>query len=95
MSIPSINTMEQFPECNNTIEQFASEVYVSKYHYIRVFKKIAGLTPHKFQIQNRIRKSQKLLLNKNTVADVSILLGFYDQSHFDKYFKKIVGDMLQ
>lgn len=73
------------------MELFAAEIYVSKYHYIRKFKEIAGITPHKFQIQNRIRKSQKLLLNQNSIADVSIIIGFYDQSHFDKYFKKIVG----
>lgn len=87
----SRNMMEQFPECNNTIEQFANEIYVSKYHYIYKFKEIAGLTPHKFQIQSRIRKSQKLLISQNSIADVSIIVGFYDQSHFDKYFKKIVG----
>lgn len=87
----SINMIEQFPERSNTIEQFANEIYISKYYYIREFKKIAGLTPHKFQIQNRIRKSQKLLINQNSIADVSIIVGFYDQSHFDKYFKKIVG----
>lgn len=87
----SRNKIEQFPEYDNTIEQFADEIYVSKYHYIRRFKEISGLTPHKFQIQSRIRKSQKLLISQNSIADISLIVGFYDQSHFDKYFKKIVG----
>lgn len=87
----SRNKIEQFPEYDNTIEQFADEIYVSKYHYIRRFKEISGLTPHKFQIQSRIRKSQKLLIIQNSIADISLIVGFYDQSHFDKYFKKIVG----
>ena len=86
----SRNKIEQFPEYDNTIEQFADEIYVSKYHYIRRFKEISGLTPHKFQIQSRIRKSQKLLISQNSIADISLIVGFYDQSHFDKYFKKIV-----
>lgn len=87
----SRNKIEQFPEYDNTIEQFADEIYVSKYHYIRKFKEMSGLTPHKFQIQSRIRKSQKLLISHNSIADISLIMGFYDQSHFDKYFKKIVG----
>lgn len=87
----SRNKIQQFPEYDNTIEQFADEIYVSKYHYIRRFKELSGLTPHKFQIQSRIRKSQKLLISKNSIADISLIVGFYDQSHFDKYFKKIVG----
>ncbi len=52
---------------------------------------VSGLTPHKFQIQCRIRKAQKLLLNGENIVNVSVAVGFYDQSHFDKYFRKIVG----
>lgn len=87
----SRNEIEMNPEQENSIEYYAQKTYVSKYHFIRKFKEIAGLTPHKFQIQSRIRKSQRMLLNGKTVADTAILTGFFDQSHFDKYFRKIVG----
>lgn len=87
----SRNEIETNPEQENDIEYYAQKSFVSKYHFIRKFKEIAGLTPHKFQIQSRIRKSQHLLLMGKSVADTAILTGFYDQSHFDKYFRKIVG----
>lgn len=87
----SRNEIEMNPEQENNIEYYARNAFVSKYHFIRKFKEIAGLTPHKFQIQSRIRKSQHLLLMGNSVADTAILTGFFDQSHFDKYFRKIVG----
>lgn len=63
----------------------------SKYYLIRKFCKYVGLTPHKFQIQQRIRKSQKILLQGKTIAETAILSGFYDQSHYIKAFRQIVG----
>lgn len=87
----SRNKIEQFPEYESTVEQFANEIYTSKYHYIRKFKEKSGLTPHQFQIQNRIRKAQKIMNSQSRIADIALSVGFFDQSHFDKYFKKIVG----
>ncbi len=87
----SRNKIEKFPECENTIEQFANEIYVSKYHYIRKFREISGLTPHQFQIQSRIRMAQKILTYQSQIADIASIVGFFDQSHFNKYFKKVVG----
>jgi len=83
--------IEAKPEYNCKIGKFADGISISKFHYIREFKKISGLTPHKFQIQNRIRKAQKLLSTGITVAETATMTGFFDQSHFDKYFKRIVG----
>lgn len=87
----SRNKLEQYPERSDTIEQLADEIFISKYHYIRKFKEISGLTPHKFQIQSRVRKAQQLLICGNSITDIALNMGFYDQSHFDKYFRKIVG----
>lgn len=79
------------PESEKSLEQFAEEIFVSKFYYIRKIKTVSGLTPHKLIIQSRIRKSQKLLQSGANIVDAALLTGFYDQSHFNKYFKKIVG----
>ena len=79
------------PERNLPIEVLASDIYVSKYYLIRKFKSSIGMTPHQFCIQNRIRKSQGVLDAERTVGEISAEMGFYDQSHFDKAFRKIVG----
>lgn len=86
-----IKHIENQPECNETLTDFSKEIHISKYYFIRKFKNSVGMTPHQFRIQNRIRKAQRLLNNGKTVADVSAEMGFYDQSHFDKYFYRIVG----
>lgn len=79
------------PEQDLPIEALAADIYVSKYYLIRKFKNCIGMTPHQFCIQNRIRKSQGLLNAERTVGEISVEMGFYDQSHFDKAFRKIVG----
>ena len=79
------------PEQELPIETLAADIFVSKYYLIRKFKNSIGMTPHQFCIQNRIRKSQGLLDAERTVGEISAEMGFYDQSHFDKAFRKIVG----
>ena len=83
--------LEKYPEEGKRLSQLAEEAHFSKYHFIRHFKKISGLTPRKFLIQSRIRKAQHLLREGKNAADTAAAVGFYDQSHFDKYFKSIVG----
>ena len=79
------------PELELSIETLAADIFVSKYYLIRKFKRGVGMTPHQFCIQNRIRKSQRLLDEEKTISRIAAEMGFYDQSHFDKAFQKIVG----
>lgn len=84
------NIIVKMPEMELNLEYLSERICLNKYHLIRKFKKQVGLTPHKFLIQNRIRKSQRLLRSGWKVADVAAEMGFYDQSHFIKSFQRIV-----
>ncbi len=79
------------PEMALPLEALAADIFVSKYYLIRKFKSSIGMTPHKFCIQNRIRKSQGMLDEEKTISRIAAEMGFYDQSHFDKAFRRIVG----
>ncbi len=79
------------PEQEQPIETLAADIFVSKYYLIRKFRSGVGMTPHQFCIQNRIRKSQRLLDEEKTISRIAAEMGFYDQSHFDKAFQRIVG----
>lgn len=83
--------IERYPESKFSVEEMARAAFTSKYHFIRSFKKEVGLTPHQFQIQNRIRKAQRLLNRTETITEVALNTGFCDQSHFIKQFEKMVG----
>lgn len=74
-----------------SLDELSSEVYVSKYHLIRKFKASVGLTPHQFLIQVRVRNAQKAINEGNRLIDAAVDNGFYDSSHFNKCFERIVG----
>ena len=92
---PFINNLkkqlELYPENKLSVEEMAQKSFISKYHFIRTFKAEVGLTPHQFQLQNRIRKAQRLLHQADTITEVALTTGFCDQSHFIKQFEKHVG----
>ena len=79
------------PEIDLSVAEMSQKVNISSYHLIRKFSSENGLTPHKFQMQCRIRKAQELLREGYKVIDVAQMVGFSDQSHLDRVFKKQVG----
>lgn len=83
--------LETEPELPCCLEDMAALACMSRYHLVRAFRRETGLTPHQFQIQNRVRKGQRLLDGPATVAEAAAAAGFCDQSHFDRHFKRLVG----
>ena len=72
--------------------ELAAIVQISPYHFIRLFKKALGKTPHQYILQQRIEKAKCLLEYREiSLAEIATLVGFSDQSHFSKYFKRVIG----
>lgn len=78
-------------DTNFTLDSLASNVNLSKYHFLRLFKKEFGLTPHAFIVNERLNRANKLIQNGFTISQASIQVGFNDQSHFSRNFKKYFG----
>lgn len=76
---------------NVSLEYIATRFGVSAFHFVRQFQQQFGLPPHAYQIQQRLKQAKKLLKMGCSVVDTSISLGFYDQSHFHRHFKKVLG----
>jgi AraC-like DNA-binding protein len=74
-----------------SLENLANKVGMSKYKFIRWFKKHIGLTPFDFIILNRVISGQKMLREGKPLLHTAMDTGFYDQSHFTNYFKRFVG----
>ena len=89
--LSSAISLWQNPTETSDLQTMADKACYSLYHYIKVFKQNIGITPHKFQIQNRVRKAQRMIEQGEISIDIALDLGFYDQSHFIKCFKNIVG----
>ncbi|WP_281649005.1 AraC family transcriptional regulator [Parendozoicomonas sp. Alg238-R29] len=75
-------------ESNVSLEYLAEQTGLSRYHLIRSFKARYGQSPHAFQLDNRIKKAKVLLQRGSNLSDIACDLGFADQSHFQRNFKK-------
>ena len=56
-----------------------------------MFKKEFGLTPHAFIVNERLNRANRLIQNGMAINQASIEVGFNDQSHFTRNFKKYFG----
>lgn len=83
--------LEDEPEQNCSLAELAAKAGFSKYHFVRLFKRSFGLTPHQFRLQRRVRKAQRLLRQGASSTEAALTAGFCDQSHFIKHFEKQLG----
>lgn len=75
-----------------TVEELASRVGLSQYHFIRSFKKETGFTPHEYLVNTRIATARYLLKNTQLpVKDICFASGFSSESVFCGAFKKNQG----
>lgn len=74
-----------------SLEALAKMAGLSKYYFIRAFKKAKGITPANYLTLRRIEAAKKILISGNSIVDACYQVGFYDQSHFSRYFKKYNG----
>jgi len=71
-----------------TLDDLADLTGYDKYYLRRLFKKQVGLSPHEYQRQLRLEHAKRLLEQGISAADVASQVGFADQSHFNRYFRK-------
>jgi len=73
-----------------TIEDISKAVSYNESYLTRVFKKEYGLSPYAFLINKRVQKAKDKLLDDRRIklSELSNEVGFYDQSHFSKVFKR-------
>lgn len=74
-----------------SIEQLARMKNLSRFSFIRRFKKIKGITPAQYITLKRVEAVKKVLREGNPIAEAVYVAGFYDQSHMSRNFKKITG----
>ena len=79
-------------ESLSKIEDVAAKCAVSSAYLSRLFKKYSEENPYKFLTRLKMNKAASMLLNGNaSVKECSACVGFDDQYHFSKAFKKFYG----
>ncbi|QKJ22153.1 helix-turn-helix transcriptional regulator [Poseidonibacter lekithochrous] len=87
----SIEYIKDLLDTNISLEELAMNSNLSKYHFLRVFKKQMGLTPHQYILTQRVHKAKELILSGEKLSHIPFSVGFNDQSHFIRNFRKIYG----
>jgi AraC-like DNA-binding protein len=75
-----------------SLGQVARAVNMSTFYFCKTFKKITGINFTDYLSRVRIEKSKNLLLNPNLrVSEIAFEVGFQSLTHFNRVFKKILG----
>ena len=83
--------VEAHLEENITLEQLAECVHVSKYHFLRKFKELTGVTAHAFVLNKRLIRACELLQKGESVTTAYQKAGFGDYSVFLRNFRDAFG----
>ncbi|MBF6298075.1 helix-turn-helix transcriptional regulator [Nocardia amamiensis] len=74
------------------LDELAAAAGVSKYHFLRAFAAVYGLTPAAYLAQRRIERAQDLLRATNlTVTEVCMMVGYSSLGSFSSKFRQLVG----
>jgi AraC-like DNA-binding protein len=74
-----------------SLHELARCMGLSAYHLHRSFQRRIGMPPHEYQIQVRIIKAKAFLRLGRSLSETAALVGFVDQSHLTRHFKRSVG----
>jgi AraC-like DNA-binding protein len=76
---------------NVSLSQLTALTNLSPFYLLRVFRNHVGFPPHEYQTQVRIAHARKLIRDGNSISQVALETGFFDQSHLSRNFRRIVG----
>jgi AraC family transcriptional regulator len=74
------------------LERAAGEAGLSPFHFLRLFTRVLGVTPHQYLVRARLRRAARLLADgERPITDVAFDVGFGDLSNFVRTFHRAAG----
>jgi AraC family transcriptional regulator len=75
-----------------SLEQLAAMARMSKYHFLRTFRRVTGMTPHRYLLATRLRRAVSSLTNTRLpISLIALNEGFNDLSTFNRYFRRMMN----
>ncbi|MET7290138.1 AraC family transcriptional regulator [Streptomyces sp. NPDC005573] len=68
-----------------------AELGLSRYQLLRAFRTTMGLPPYAWLAQHRVARARVLLASGLRPAEVASLVGFADQAHLTRWFRRVLG----
>jgi AraC-like DNA-binding protein len=74
------------------LEGAGREVGLSAFHFLRLFSRVLGVTPHQYLVRSRLRRAARLLAERDrSITEVAYDVGFGDLSNFVRTFHRAAG----
>ena len=87
-----IDYIDAYLDRDLSLKELSTIVQMSPSYFSQLFKQTTGTTPHQYVIRCRIERAKDLLKQgRLSIAEISTQVGFVDQSHLHRYFKRLVG----
>ncbi|MCC8251565.1 AraC family transcriptional regulator [Saccharothrix luteola] len=74
-----------------TLSDAATRLAAAPERLVRAFTREFGLPPHRYLTGRRVDLARRLLLDGLPPAQVAPAVGFYDQSHLTRHFRRMLG----
>lgn len=74
-----------------TLDDLAAVCGLDRFQFLRLFKHSIGMTPHAWLVRLRLERACSLLNRSHQLTRVAQDVGFYDQSHFNRAFRRAFG----
>jgi AraC-like DNA-binding protein len=74
-----------------TLESLAVDLGAHPPHLVRAFGREYGMPPHRYLTGRRVDCARGLLLDGVPPADVAAAVGFHDQAHLTRHFRRVLG----
>jgi AraC-like DNA-binding protein len=74
------------------LADLAREAGMSPFHFLRIFRQVAGMTPHQYVLRTRLaRAAVRLRTSHEPVSAIAFDAGFGDLSTFNRRFRRLIG----
>ncbi|MER5398662.1 AraC family transcriptional regulator [Streptomyces sp. NPDC002599] len=74
-----------------SLASLATDLGLSRYQLLRAFRTTTGIPPYAWLAQHRVNRARRLLESGLRPAEVAGLVGFADQAHLTRWFRRVLG----
>ena len=75
-----------------SLAELADSAGFSRFHFLRVFRRVTGTTPYQYLLGARLRLAARMLLDtRQPVTEIAYDVGFQDLSNFVRTFHRVIG----
>ena len=87
-----LRRMEAEPDEPIALARLARDAAMSRYHFLRTFCAVSGMTPYQFVLAQRLRRAAtRLRRTTDSISAIAYEAGFGDLSTFNRRFRRILG----